>query len=58
VVVGDEDGTVRVLDFATRRESERFDWDIGPIRSLTASPDGMTFAAGGTEGRVVVWDAD
>ncbi len=35
-----------------------FDWKIGKVRSLAFAPDGMTCAAGGSTGRVVLWDVE
>ena len=35
-----------------------YDWQIGPVNSLTFAPDGMTCAAGGESGEVVIWDVE
>lgn len=49
---------VRVLDAATLAEVATFDWEVGPVRAVAFSPDGMRAAAAGKAGRVVVWDFD
>jgi WD40 repeat protein len=56
IATSSEDGTVRFWDFATRRETDCYRWDIGKVRAVAFSPDGMRCAAGGEKGRIVVWD--
>lgn len=52
------DGFARFWDAATGVELRSFAWDIGKVYCAAFSPDGMTCAAGGTNGQVVVWDVD
>ena len=35
-----------------------FNWNLGKVRCVVFAPDGMTCAAGGSSGQVVVWDVD
>jgi WD40 repeat protein len=49
---------VKASSTATWRVLRSFDWDIGKLRSVAFSPDGMLAAAGGDKGKVVVWDVD
>jgi WD40 repeat protein len=35
-----------------------FEWEIGPIHSVCFAPDGLTCAAGGEKGQIVVWDVE
>jgi WD40 repeat protein len=58
VVVACGDGSVRFLDAEAWDELRRYDWGIGPVRSVAFSPDGLLCAAGGEKGQVVVWDVD
>jgi WD40 repeat protein len=58
LVLGCYDHTVRVWECATGRERHRFDWQIGPVEAVTFAPDGMTCAAGGANGQIVVWDVN
>lgn len=52
------DGTVHVFDAAGWGCRVRFDWGVGPLRSVAVSPDGTLAAAGNERGEVVVWDVD
>jgi len=55
---GSQDGTVRVWDLNPPRERTAFAWPTGPVRCLAVAPDGMTAAAGGENGSVIIWDCD
>ena len=52
------DGTARLWDTNSGSERRAFDWGIGKIRVAAVSPDGLTCAAGGDGGQIVVWDVD
>jgi len=52
------DATVKLYDTSTWKLAQAFDWDIGRLRSIAFSPDGMLAAAGGDKGKIVVWDVD
>ena len=58
LVTASHDETVRVWDVAARNEVKVYDWKIGLVSALAIAPDGLTCAAGGTRGRIVVWDAE
>jgi WD40 repeat protein len=55
---GSQDGTVRVWTVNPPRERCVFTWPLGPVRTVAAAPDGMTAAAAGDNGDIVVWDCD
>ena len=48
--------TVRLWDVVAAREIERYDWQVGAVRSVAFSPDGMTAAAAGHKKAIVIWD--
>lgn len=52
------DATVTVWDANEWVRVKRFDWDIGPLRAVAVSPDGLLAAAGSDRGKVVVWDVE
>lgn len=58
VVTASNDGTARFWDAATGAEKRQFDWGIGKVMSAAFAPDGLTCAAGGERGQIVVWDVD
>jgi hypothetical protein len=52
------DPTVRVYDAATGAVVRTYDWQVGKLRCVAFSPDGLLAAAGSESGKVVVWDVD
>jgi WD40 repeat protein len=49
---------VKYLDADTGKAVRKFDWKLGMMRSVAFSPDGTLAAAGGADGKIVVWDVD
>lgn len=49
-------GTVRQYFLSTGAAGRPFRGHVGPVRSLTLSPDGRTLITGGDDGTVRVWD--
>ena len=58
ILTGAHDGSLRVWDAADGREVRSFDWQIGPITAVAFAPDGLTAAAAGLNGNVIIWDVD
>jgi WD40 repeat protein len=52
------DEFVRVWNARTGAELRSLKWEIGRLYCVAFSPDGLTCAAGGEKGQVVVWDVD
>jgi WD40 repeat protein len=52
------DATVRLIDTATWQEARSFTWELGKMRSVCFSPDGLRLAAGAEKGQIVIWDVD
>ena len=52
------DATVKLYDTSNWALATTYTWEIGRMRSVAFSPDGLLAAAGSDTGRVVVWDVD
>ncbi|HEY1820809.1 MAG TPA: TIR domain-containing protein [Trebonia sp.] len=57
VVTGDQSGTIRVWDQATGDQLTQLTGRGGPVFRLLASHDGLTFAAGGSAGTLLLLSA-
>jgi WD40 repeat protein len=58
VVSGSQDATVRVWDVNAARQRSVFSWPLDSVYAVAVAPDGMTAAAGGHNGSIVLWDCD
>jgi hypothetical protein len=56
VVVGVEDGSIRMLDAASGRETRRLDGDKPGWHPVAISGDGALMVSGGTDGVMRIWD--
>jgi len=56
VATAGSDGTIRLWDLATRKESRRFHLHTGLVHSLVFSRDGKDLISAGNSGQVNVWD--
>ena len=52
------DGTIRMSDAETGETRQTLDFGVGEVRAAAFSPDGLSAAAGGAKGQIVVWDVD
>ena len=51
-------GHARTLDAATGAVRKELRWGKNPLYSVCFAPDGLTCAAGSSNGRVVIWDVE
>lgn len=58
LVTASSDGTVRFWDARTGACRGSFDWQAGKVRCVAVSPDGLTVASGGQDGRIIIADVD
>ena len=58
LAVASKAGIVEFRDLADGQIKTKFDWLIGPLLSVAFSPDGLTCAAGNSDGQIVVWDLE
>lgn len=58
VVSASWDETVRFWDVTTGKETARFPLKVGKLTALAVSPDGTRVAVGGTDGPIVLIDAE
>ena len=58
LVTASSDGSVRFWDAQTGAMRGSFDWQAGKVRCVAVSPDGLTVASGGQDGRIVIADVE
>ena len=58
LATGCRDGLVKFWPASGGRERASFAWPLGKVYRVAFAPDGTRAAAGGDDGRIVVWDVD
>jgi hypothetical protein len=58
ILTAAHDGLVRTWDAASGAMVKALDWQMGALTAVTLSADGLSGAAAGLNGKVVVWDVD
>lgn len=58
LVAAMDNGTVCFWDTNTGAAGPVFKWGVGGVWSVALAPDGLTCAAAGSKGRVVIWDVE
>jgi WD40 repeat protein len=58
LLTGSEDETVRCWGATAAQERAAFRWPLGKVRAVAFAPDGMTAAASGDNGDIVIWDVE
>ncbi|MBL8813691.1 MAG: hypothetical protein JNM43_26225 [Planctomycetaceae bacterium] len=59
IITGGQDGSTRIWNVEREQEVEQFDWGIGRVTAVEASPDGTIVAAGGDgDQNLVLWDLE
>jgi WD40 repeat protein len=58
ITVAMNNGTLQTWDTATGQAGPRFTWGVGGVWCTALAPDGLTCAAAGSRGRIVIWDVE
>ena len=58
IIAARNNGAIEVWAAGTGAPGPRFDWGVGSIYAIALAPDGLTCAASGSKGRLVIWDVD
>lgn len=58
LVTVSNDETVRLWDTVSWSETTGFEWKIGKLGAVAVAPDGLRMAAGGSTGKVIIWNVD
>lgn len=58
LIAGGNDKIVRAFHIPTKQIKNEFMWRIGEVMDVAYSPDGLSAAAAGRSGKIVVWDID
>jgi len=58
LVTVSNDKTVRLWDTASWAEVGGYEWQIGNLGAVAVAPDGFRMAAGGSTGKIVIWDVE